>query len=433
MNEVFSGVPEAFDYWWLVVPLIIFFVLKDWWRIYIVDKHIDSLEWVLLELNIPKENLRSIKAMDQVVAALHGTYTYGLRPSEIWIEGKVEDWMSLEMVGFADGVHFYIRSLKKYRKLVEAAVFSQFPDSEIFEVEDYVNRIKDKPFENKDVFATDFKFVKDDVYPIRTYEYFEDNQEENRMDPIGVITEIMSRLEANEALWIQLLIQPTGTEWVEDGERKISELMGREDKSKSKSVLSEVARDIGDVLKSLPTAPITAPEFGSGENGKEAKIEFKLRSPAEDSAMKAITNKMSKPAFNSILRFVYIDDRDEFTGENVTSVLGAFRQYSDQNLNSLRPNLATLTKKSQVGKINKAKRLAERKKKMVINYINREMPRPVTFPFTKELKLKTFILNTEEVASLFHMPTDFVKSKKTQTIQSKRGESPTDLPTKERN
>jgi len=432
MNEISSIFSDAFDYWWLVVPLIILFFLRDFWRIYIVDKHIDNLDWILLELSIPKENLKSIKAMEQVIAALHGTYTWGLRPSEIWIEGKVEDWMSLEIVGFHDGVHFYIRTLRKNKRVVESAVFSQYPDAELFEVEDYVDRIKDKPFDQKDIFATDFIFMKEDPYPIRTYEYFEDPKDENRVDPIANITEVMSRLEANEALWIQILIQPTGKGWQDEGDEIISTIMGTNKKNKSSGILSSVAKDFGDVVTNIPGAVFTPPEFGESGSKEGDRFEFKFRSPGEETSMKAITTKMSKPAFHTVIRVVYIDDKENFTGENVTSVLGAMRQYSDHTLNSLKPNLKTLTKMSQVGKINKRQRLAERKKNMVLNYVNREMPRPVDFPFTKQPKLKSIIMNTEEIASIFHMPTDLVKSRKTSLIQSKRGQAPTDLPTKER-
>ena len=79
---------------------------------------------------------------------------------------------------------------------------------------------------------------------------------------------------------------------------------------------------------------------------------------------------------------------------------------------------------------NKAKKLALRKRVLMTNYIERAMPRPVKLPLW-DLNLKTSVLNTEEIATLFHPPTSVVKSGELQSIQSKKGIAPTDLPTKE--
>jgi len=100
MNELSGDIANALSLWWLIIPLVIVTVLRDWWRIHIVDQYISKLDWVLLEINIPKENLKSVKAMEQVVGALHGAYSFGLRFKQRWLEGVVEDWFSLEIVGF---------------------------------------------------------------------------------------------------------------------------------------------------------------------------------------------------------------------------------------------------------------------------------------------------------------------------------------------
>ena len=68
---------------------------------------------------------------------------------------------------------------------------------------------------------------------------------------------------------------------------------------------------------------------------------------------------------------------------------------------------------------------------LMINYIHRAMPKPIHVPFV-DMKLKTSILNTEEVATLFHPPLSLVKSQRTQSIQSRKSQAPMDLPTKER-
>jgi len=433
MNEFSSAITAALSFWWLVIPLVILTILKDWWRIHIVDQYITGLKWVLLEINIPKENLKSVKAMEQVIGALHGAYSFGLRFKQRWWEGVVEDWFSLEIVGFADGVHFYVRTVPRHRKLVETAVLSQYPDAEVFEVEDYISRIKDKPFQHKDVWGMDFQLANPDYYPIRTYQYFEDNQEEKRIDPLATVVEVMSSLNKNEALWLQLLIRPVGDEWRKAGEERIKEMSGAKAPAKKISAISTVTKDVGDITKNLPTALFSPPVFCEAAPTPEKPI-LRMRDPKEEDALKAISNKISKRAFECILRFIYIDDKEDFTESNINAVMGALRYLGDQNLNSFKPNRKTLTTKYAVAKyllFLRRRGTAKRKRRLLINYINREMPRPTKASFL-EGHLKTSVLCIEEIATLFHPPTDFVKSVKTQVIPSRKAQAPIDLPTKER-
>ena len=430
MSELFNSVLQAFSYWWLVVPLAALVFARDWWLIHITERYIDEIKWILLEITIPKENIKSIKAMEQVVAALHGTYSFGIKRIDRYIKGKVEDWMSLEIVGFSEGVHFFIRTPEVHKRLVESAFLSEYPDAEIVEVEkDYIERLREKPFSDRDIFGTDFTLVKPSHFPIKTYEYFEDNTEEHLLDPLATINEVMSTLKNNEAIWLQLLIKPTGDTWREKGQEEIDDIIGVK-AAKSPSVLSSVAKDAGDIFKNLPGAMATPPIFDEGVVDVKPTPN-KPPSPASQEKVKAIYNKISKNAFECVLRFIYIDDKDEFTTDNVTAVMGSLRQLGDQNLNQLAPHKPTLTTPRAVGLFWRKKRLTRRKKMLMINYIHRAMPKPIYIPFV-DMKLKTSILNTEEVATLFHPPLGLVKSQRTQAIQSRKSQAPMDLPTKER-
>ncbi|MDP3953503.1 MAG: hypothetical protein Q8P99_01630 [bacterium] len=429
MDELVNSIFAIFSYWWLVIPLIVLTLARDWWLINLTEKYIADIKWVLLELSIPKENVKSAKAMEQVVNALHGTYSFGIKVKDRYVKGKVEDWMSLETVGFSDGVHFFIRTPVGHRHLVESAFLSEYPDAEIFEVEeDYVQKIKDKPFANRDIFGADFALAKADHFPLKTYEYFEDKTDERMLDPLATMTEVMATLKNNEALWIQLLIRPTGDKWREKGQEEIDDLMGVK-KGKGQSSFSGVAKDAREILSNIPTAMVQTPVF---IEEVEVKLpQSKPAGPASQDKIKAVYNKMSKNAFECILRVIYIDDKDEFTPENVTAFMGALRQFSDQNLNQLAPHKPTLTTSSAVGLFNRKKKLVRRKRELMINYIERAMPKPIKLPLV-DSRLKTSILSSEEVATLFHPPSMLIKSQGVQVIQSRRGQAPMDLPTKER-
>ncbi|MBI1838974.1 MAG: hypothetical protein HYR95_01585 [Candidatus Colwellbacteria bacterium] len=126
--------------------LVIFFaafaliiIIRNWWLISIRRKFIENIKWETLEIKIPKDNLKSPKAMEQVFSSLYGTYSGGIKRKDKWFKGKIEDWMSVELVGLAHGIHFYIRFPVNYKDLVKSAIFSQYTGAELHEVEDYTS------------------------------------------------------------------------------------------------------------------------------------------------------------------------------------------------------------------------------------------------------------------------------------------------------
>lgn len=429
MNLLLETLYSVLRLVWLVIPLALLVVFRNWWVWKKTTEYMKGMEWVLLEISIPKENLKSAKAMEQVVTALHVAES-SVKKKDLYLKGKVEDWFSLEIAGFADGVHFYIRTLKDHRTLVESALLSQYPDAEILEAEDYTERLKEKPFQDRDIFGTDIILKEKDFLPIRTYEQFEDAPEEHRIDPIATITEVMSSLEKNEALWIQLLIRPTGTDWRKAGEEHIDELLGVK-KDAPKTVLSQVMKDAGEVVGNMPGALFSPPTYAE-EDKKDDKGSSKPRSSVADDKMKAVGRKLSRPAFQSILRIVYIDDKDEFTNQNVTAVMGALAQLGDQNMNWFTANKKATTSKGGLKKLalNKSKKLSHRKKLVMLNYIERAMPKPVQFQ-SIDLYLETSIMTPDEIATVFHPPTDLIKSERIKEIHSRKSQAPVDLPLKE--
>ena len=122
--------------------------------------------------------------------------------------------MSFEMTGHAGGIRFYVRIPAQFRNMIESAIYSQYPDIEIVEAEDYVN-IMPSVLPNKiyDLWGNNFILTKPNAYPIQTYPYFEDITKEKRLDPVAVITEALSKTKEDEMSWIQLLIRPVGNSW----------------------------------------------------------------------------------------------------------------------------------------------------------------------------------------------------------------------------
>lgn len=417
------------NFGWLIFIGLIIVMFREFWMVRIVTNYIKSIEWVLLEIKIPNENIKSAQSMEQVFATVYGIYSFGLRPWEVYVEGKVESWLSFEMTGDKDGIHFFVRTPKKHRNLVETAFFSQYPDVELHEVEDYARRLpRVLPNNEYDIFGTDIILAREDAYPIKTYVEFEKTEvkeERDKIDPVSVMSETLSKLKPGEMVWLQLLIRPADPEWAKKAKNLIEEIAGRKQKPQKKGAVA----GSGEFLANLARAPIALPTW-SGESAQQQPT-FRLYTPGEQEILKAMSRKASKRAFETIYRFVYIDRKDEFTGENIEAVIGAIQQFATLDMNFFRPNSKTFTKKSSVSKYpwRRKKLLAKRKLQVYQAYIDRELPQPF-IPSKFRLKLKTSIMNIEELASIYHPPTVSVRAPMIQPAGFRKGEPPVDLPIK---
>ena len=409
-------------FWWLPLPVAIVIVFRGWWLSSKISRYINSIEWVILEMRIPKDNLKSIKSMEQVFASLHGTYSQGIKRRERWFQGKVEDWISLEIAGFAHGVHFFIRTPKKYRKLVEAAFFSQYPDAEIEEAEDYTAVLpRDLPNDEFDIWGTDYVLARDNAYPIKTYVNFEQmlQFEEMTIDPLATVVEVISNLKDNELILLQLLVRPISPEWTAGAKRTVDELTGKSAGGKKLFDMGGMTEFLGNLSK----APLIHPEW-SGSSATPSAPE--RLTPGKQDILKAVEGKMSKLAFDATFRFIYIDKKSEFSGENVTAVVGAINQFAALNLNAFKPNMKTITIPSKVGLFNRKERLVRRKKLLFQHYLFRDIAQPPPFRFG--LKFKTSILNAEELATIYHPPLATVTAAKLRVLETRKGEPPVNLP-----
>jgi len=422
--------------WWLVVPLLLLVLLRDLWLWHVRVLALNKTEWTLLDIKIPAEVLKTPKAMEQVFSAVYSIYSYGTANeffNKYW-EGKMEKWMSFEMVGMRGGVYFFARIPKDARRLVESAVYSQFPNAEIAETSDYMELLPEAlPNQTYDLWGTEMHLVRDSVYPIKTYYQFEEEVEERRIDPVGTIAEVMSNLREGEYILIQYIVSPTGKLTGEDltGEAKkiVDELLtGKKPAAKPPAFLGWI-ESIGEFIVNLVKAPVSYPEWGvGGMGGEEKKPERSFMNVTKGvaKAIEAVENKAAQQIFKTTIRAIYIDRRDSFTPLNVAAIMGYFSQFNTYNLNAFKPKLTTYAKVWG--------RILPWWKKFRLTVIKREYfkrYRSRTFGRKNLLgKEKLPILSTEELATLYHFPITGVEAPSLRRLPSKTGEPPATLPVK---
>jgi len=424
---IFNSIANVVIYfWWIILPLFLFCIAWYLYLIYLRTKYIKAIEWSMVELKVPENILKTPKSMEQIFAAMAGIYSFGLTSINVYIEGQVELWISFELVGYSGGVHFYVYFPTKFRNLLESAIYSQYPDAEIHPAQDYTELLgADLPNKTYDLWGTDFILTKESYYPIKTYPYFEEDIEERRVDPIASITEAMSNLKEGEMIWIQILISPTGdfqimpNLWQKEGEEKIGEIAGRPKATKQKS------NAFAEWTRNVILAPSEPPVWGA--KGEETPPLLRFLHPGEQEVVKAIANKISKFGFETDIRWIYLDRRDSFSRNNVSTIMGAFHQLRTENLNSFRPNKKTMTLKTGwLPKIfPRYKKFIElsRKKRLFEGYIKRRFGR-----YNKTRPEKFPILNTEELATIYHFPSAVVAAPKLKKLEAKKGGPPPELP-----
>ncbi len=406
-------------WWWLPLLFILwrpFIFLYTFWR---KEKFDATVKRIVLEIKIPKDVLKPIKAMEDVFAgihAIHDVFTW----REVWIEGQFLLNVSLEIVSLGGEIHFYIRTPVQFRGIVESNIYSQYPEAEITEVPDYTQAVpQDIPNKDWDIWGTDEISTKPNAYPIKTYKKFETETqpvEEKRLDPLAGLLEGMATVQPGEQMWIQIVAKPIREEvpWIEEGKKIRDKLVRRPEKPKPKSMIQEAIEVV--VLGNPPGgAPTTAEK-------EVIPPEMKL-TPGEKDIVQGIEEKIGKFGYECNIRYVFLGRRDVFFRPRARIPFGFFKNVSSENMGGFKPDKRTLTKvKSPFFWFLDKRRVYLKKRRIFRYYVKRWTP---YFP----LPGGTFILNSEELATLFHFPGKItVPTPSIPRVEAKKGEAPPELP-----
>ncbi|MCL5004816.1 MAG: hypothetical protein M1170_02660 [Patescibacteria group bacterium] len=412
---------------WFIIPAILFVLFWELRLRFIRRAFIKKMDFKIMEVKIPKNIFITAKAMEQIFAAMYSIYSFGaFKNWEKYVLGKVETFASFEIEGSSAGVRFYIYHPARLRKLIEVAIYAQYPNAEIHDSFDYAKSTPiHLPNSEYEVWGTNFILNRENYYPIKTYAYFEETEEEKRIDPLAHIVEVISNLKEGERIWYQVIIagtgKPTGNDWQKEGEDKISEIAGRKKEDKNKfSVWGEFNMWVANFFK----APFT--DVNWGEEKKEEKPASKFLTPVEQNIVKAINGKTAKLGFETVIRIIYIDQKEAFTPLNIASILGTFQQFGASDINSFKPGGEITGVGNFLSKISsRYKKMMEFTKKRAIYfaYINRRFGKT-----NWEKKEKFPVLNTEELATIYHFPSLTIETPQLRRLDTKKGGPPKGLP-----
>ena len=416
-EDFVTAINILINYWWLWLPALLVITTIQGYEVFLKNKYFLSRKWILLELRLSKDVQRTPKAAEQIFAGLHAVFSNGLNFKDKWKDGKFfEDHFSFEIVNIEGDLHFYIKTMAGYKNLIEAQIYAQYPDAEIAEADDYLLKLpKYLPNEQYNLWGTELALGKDDVYPIKVHPFFEEQSgmgEIKRVDPLSALFEMLNTLKPSETVIIQILVRPMGSDWVKKADEVVAKLMKRDPKAQKSNKLSK-AFDLIDKAAGMATP----------EKPKEKIDSSLLRlTPGEQEILTSVEKKISKLGFESGIRVIYLASKDVFSKIRVPEMMAAFKQFATENLNFFKPYKPVTTKAKEYfgGLYAPFKKTIEFRKKQKI------------FMWAKERKFveKPSILCTEELATIYHIPTMAVQSPGLPRIEAKKSQPPEGLPIK---
>lgn len=340
--------------------------------------------------------------MEVILSGLHQTTQGSL--IDQYISGRVRSWFSLEMMSDGGKVRFFIRGERKFKNLIESQVYSQYPGVEVFEVDDYTQFVPyGAPGSDWEIFGTEYKFTQPDAYPIKTYVDYgldKDPKEEFKIDPMTPIIEFLGSIGPGEQVWYQILIMAT-----RDRFKKPGTWFGKQDwRAEGNELIKKIIKDKLPKEKNELT-PLFANEFALTAGEREV--------------IKAIDRSISKLGFDCGIRAIYLGKGSAYNGTNIPRMFSSIKQFGSLNLNGLKPTW--FTSFDYPWEDWQGLRVAYRKRKMFAAFRKRGY-------FFPPYQRPPLVMNTEELATIFHLPGSVAETPTLPRIESARAEPPTNLP-----
>lgn len=406
--EIQSLIESVLDFLFFSLPFFITIYLGislfNLWVSYIRKSFFEKQEKVLLRIYPPKEIYKTPAAMELVINSLYQPRGDDDFLEKYW-EGSLRAEFSLEIVSHGGEVAFYIWTNKDYAKMIENQIYAQYPNIEIEQVSDYSRKINYNP-ETFSMFGLEYKLTDADPIPIKTYiDYGLDKSSENPgeyyIDPLATTLESLGSIKPGENIWLQIIIRAHKKE-----DKKSGTWFGKTDNwaEDAKKTIEKIREE--SILKT-----------------GETSFSFPMPTKNQQDKIATIERSLSKPGFDCGIRGIYVADKNIFEKSTIATLIGAFQQYGSPDLNGFKPGFKTKFDYKWQEKLfaNKLEKLREQ--------IFNDYQKRIYFRSTiNKQRRKKFILNSEELATIFHFPSSAVSTPTLKRIQSKKSEAPANLP-----
>jgi len=374
---IFSAILNLLLQWYVWIPLSLILLYLAWRNFQNAEiRSIGPVESTLLILEIPKANDKSELAAEQLFASLHGILRDKL---ELRRTNGVQEHLSFEIASVNGQIRFYVWVPKTLQGFIEGQIYSQYPSVQIHAAdEDYTSHERD----HRVIYTNEITLSESEFLPIKTFQSFE-------VDPLAGITGTLAKLETTgEELWVQVLVRPIADEWHKASDRWIQTVRGT-------NPFNALFGGQGFDMRWFATffeALWKPPEQSMSESGE------KILSDREKTRITEAEKKATKLGYQVKIRLAYLGESETNAKLQMQAIVGTFKQFNSTNLNGFKSAGGTFSKDA----------LAEYRARLFND--------------------KGYILNIEELASVFHLPHTNVETPNIVWASSKTAEPPSKLP-----
>jgi hypothetical protein len=389
----------------IAIPLFLGYLLFYLYIDYNRAKYYNSLEWALLEIVPSPENVKSPAAMELFLLALYQTSGESTWIDR-WVKGKVRTWFSLEIVSLEGHIKFYLHCESRMQKYIESQVYAQYPGCEVRPVEDYAAKFNMTDY---DVMCAELQLTQPDPYPIKTYVDYQldkEQEEEFKIDPITPVLEFLNTIPKDNCVCMQIIVRAHKAE-----DRDTNKLFPTF--SKKVDAWKETAKSEIKKIKSESFM-----EFDEGDRKRQQNVQ----TDQQKRAIIALERSTTKYAFDTGIRLLNIGKKGSY--QNMFGLmLGMFKQYNSMDLNGFKPRMGTTFDYPWQDPF--GKRVKKMKAEMLEAYQMRD------YFWKSDYKKNTrpyFILNTEELATIYHFPGMVAQTPTMSRVDSRKVTPPDNLP-----
>ena len=381
------------------------------WYILQRGEFISSQPYTLLEVKPPRNLVKTPLAMEVFLSSLHLTGGESNWYARFW--GGSRPYWSLELASFEGQVHFFIWTRTKLRPIVEAQIYAQYPGAQVTEALDYSRLISATPDE-WNIWGCDYKQTDKDPLPIKTYiEYGLDKvqKEPEQIDPLASIIEFMGSIGKGEYLWLQFVIR------AHKGEK-----YNKPNKSGKPYTWKDEAKELVDDIRKATRDTIIDKATGKEVPG------FPNPTKGQSEKMAAIERNVSKFGFDVGGRCVYFAKPKNFTASVITHMISLFKPFSSEGWNGIKATGWMMDFNDFPWETSVDKRKDHVRQGLVEAYRRRQF---FYDPFL-EGSLSPhdiMVMSTEELATVYHIPSQSVGAPGLVRIRSSTAEAPINLPT----
>ncbi len=299
------------------------------------------------------------------------------RGLKTWLFGR-RDSFSLEIAASKGKIAFYVVTPANQARYLEQQIHAHYPEASLEEVEDY-NAFAPQ----SKVVAGFLKTKKSFVFPIKTYRQMD-------VDPLNSLINVMSKLNKDESIVIQYVVRSAKAQWHSHSKEVVSKII------KTNSISAGLKKEGGQKLD-------TFLEMASLKSSKKpeaaAAAPVATLSEVERILVKAMEEKNSKSGLDVNVRVVVSAATELQAKIYLDNISNAFSEYNNYSYG------------------NNFSRLSRGNDRTVTDFIYRR--------FKENLG---FLLNTEELASLFHFPLRFTETPNILWLAAKSAPASAELP-----